>query len=95
MRIGIYEDGTKLVEDVHFDINSNTLIALTAEFDVSTGLPIPRFHRADTAFAIYNSITTYEKSSYAQYIIAQPYDKDSKPYILGVYSTNNKFTPPL
>ncbi|KAG5679941.1 hypothetical protein PVAND_009476 [Polypedilum vanderplanki] len=92
MEIGIYEDGTKLVEDVHFDINSNTLIGLTAEFDVSTGLPIPRFHRADTAFAIYNSITTYEKSSYAQIIIAQPYDKDSKSYILGVYSTNNKFT---
>lgn len=72
LEVHVFEDGTKVVEKIEFCSETNSLIGLDAPFDSSTGLPFMNYHSAKSAKSIHHSITSFDKASYAQIILAQP-----------------------
>lgn len=91
LEVGIFEDGTKIVELVEYDLNNNILTGLVSPIDKNTGMPQIYFHTADSAININNSIINYNKSSYVQVILCQPNHSSAVPFILGFFGTDNRF----
>lgn len=92
LEIGLFEDGTKIVESIDYDLRTNTLTGLVAPYKEGTGLPVERFFSAKNAQEIYESIKKFPRSSYLQVIMAQPNDYKAYPMILGYYGSDNRFT---
>lgn len=90
--VSLAGDAAKIVENVRFDIKSNTLIGLTAPFSELTGLPLENFHKADSAEHIYNSILSYPKASMVECLIARPNTTNSPCYLLGYFFTDLSYT---
>lgn len=70
--IHVFEDGTRITNNVSFCLENNTLIGLNTPFNRLTGMPFENFHKANSARNIYDSISNYEKASYVQVLLAQP-----------------------
>ncbi|KAG5672927.1 hypothetical protein PVAND_003015 [Polypedilum vanderplanki] len=91
LEISLFEDGTKVIEKVEYNSTNDTLSGLVIPFNDATGLPFVDFHKARTAKWIHDAMKNYAKVSYAQLLLAQPNMRGAKPYLLGVYFTDNKF----
>ncbi len=72
MEVGLFEDGTKIIEKVEVNFDHKSLLGLISPFNSETGLPEVNFHQATSGWDIYNALINFERSGYIQLILAQP-----------------------
>lgn len=70
--VAIVEDGTKLIENIEYDADSNSIMGLVLPLDDSTGMPRINCFPAETAKQICDAIRNTSKSSYVQVVLAKP-----------------------
>lgn len=91
MEVSILEDATKIVECVEIDYNTDTLLGLSAPFDMVTGMPKKHLFVSNTLENISDAVKNFNKSSYVNIILAQPNNTNAIPYLLGYFGTDNRF----
>ncbi|KAG5671558.1 hypothetical protein PVAND_001751 [Polypedilum vanderplanki] len=91
LNVGLFEDGTKIVEKVEYDRESNSLKGLVAPFQ-NNGMPFANTYKAKTASKIMNAVNINNKASYVQVLMIQPNNSGGRPFLLGFYGTDNRFT---
>lgn len=88
--IWLSEDATGIVEKIEFDPKTNQMVGLVLPIDSITGIPISFTYLARSADEIRSNMQQ-STSSYVYMVMAQPLTCNAPPFILQLFSTDNKF----
>lgn len=89
--VWLSEDASGVVAKVEFDSKSNQMIGLVLPSNPSTGMPIPFSYLARSECEIQSNMKK-NKSSLVYIVLAQPLMKNTPPFILQLFGTNNRFS---
>lgn len=90
MFVWLSEDASGVVAKVEFDSKSNQMVGLVLPLNTNTGMPIPFSFMARSADEIQTNMKK-NKSSLVYIIMAKLLMKNTPPFILQLFGTNNRF----
>lgn len=90
-KIWICEDATGINGTIEYDSSSNQLVGKVLPLDANTGMPVSFSFLARSADEILKN-SSGTTSSLVYVVLALPLMPKIPPYILQIYSTDNKFT---
>lgn len=88
--VWLSEDASGVVTKVEFDSKTNQMVGLVLPFNSSTGMPIPFSFLARSTDEMQANMKK-NKSSLVYIVMAQPLMKNTPPFILQLFGTNNRF----
>lgn len=88
--IFLSEDASGIVKKIVYDSHSNQLIGLVLPIDKKNGMPITCTFKAESAELIRQHLQQ-PQSSLVYIVVAQPLKKNTAPFILQIYGTDNRF----
>jgi hypothetical protein len=91
LKVWISEDGTRILDKVEYDPQTNQLVGLVLPLE-KDGMPKVLSHEADCARNIESLILNKEKSKIGYIVVAQPLYRGNRSFCLSFFGTNNKFT---
>lgn len=84
------EDGSGVVKKVVYDSRTNQMVGLVLPFDDTTGMPRTFSFQAKNEETMRQFMDS-PQSKLVYIIVAQPLQRDSSPFILQMFGTDNKF----
>lgn len=88
--IFLSEDGSEVVQKVAYDSHTNQMIGLVLPFDDTSGMP-RKFSFEAKSEEVMRNYMELPQSNLVYIIVAQSLQKNSPPFILQMFETNNKF----
>lgn len=85
------EDGSGVVQKVVYESRTNQLVGLVLPLNSTNGMPQLFAYKANSAEKI-KQFMENPQSNLVYMIVAQPLQKNARPFILQLLGTNNKFT---
>lgn len=91
--VSLSEDATRIIGRIQYDAATNQIIGFTLPLNHSNGMPIPYFFPARTAEEIHGHFSNENSiSNLLNVIMAQPVDKNAKPFCLLAFGSDNIYT---
>lgn len=91
--ISLSKDATRIIGRVQYDAATNQLVGFTLPLSHSNGMPIPYSFPARSAQEIHGHFSNENSiSNFLNVIMAQPVDKNSKPFCLLAFGSDNIYT---
>lgn len=92
--VWISEDATGIISNIHYDSISGQLVGFVLPKCSHTGSPIPLSFQARDADDIFRLMRDegLQRSSLVYLIIAQPLSENTRPFVLQIFGTDNRFS---
>lgn len=90
MRVWLSEDASAIVSKIEFDHRTNQMVGIVLPIDRNSGMPISFTFMARNSEEIQLNMKQ-KKSSLVYLVMAQPLAKNTPPFILQCFGTDNKF----